>query len=146
DTLELLLNLVENALGVHLDVAFGVIADAGDEHQVAVRDRAVEQRRLVGPAAVSVMDLLDRLLALRRGGGGQPRRGSGGRRGRAALDETASIRWRHVGLLVVSTDRYSIDQNINFTPSWTCLMFGYVVLVALIRPNVAEPNTAFGLP
>jgi hypothetical protein len=31
-------------------------------------------------------------------------------------------------------------------PSWICRMFGYDKFVALIRPNVAVPNTAFGLP
>jgi hypothetical protein len=37
-------------------------------------------------------------------------------------------------------------QKISFSPSCIWRMFGYVVLVALMRPNVAEPNIAFGWP
>ena len=37
-------------------------------------------------------------------------------------------------------------QKINFSPNCIWRMFGYVVLVALMRPNVAEPNMALGWP
>src|SRR5262245_35412912 len=38
DALELLLDLIEDRLGVYLDIAFGVVADAGNEYEVPVRD------------------------------------------------------------------------------------------------------------
>ena len=37
-------------------------------------------------------------------------------------------------------------QKINFPPSWICRMFGYVVLVAVMRPKLAVPKVALGLP
>src|SRR5439155_11854585 len=153
----------EHALGVHLDIAFGVIADAGDEHQAAVGDRSVEERRLLRLAAVSVVDLLDGLLALSGDCRGKRRRRHRRCRGHAAPEETTSIRWLHVGTpsfdvarslqasvrrsaKAFALRRFVHRQNINFAPSWICRMFGYDVLVALMRPNVAVPNTALGLP
>src|SRR5262249_57617002 len=71
------------------------------------------------------------------GGGGGKRSSRHGRcRSHATLHETASIRLLHV----------RAPQKINFAPSWIWRWFGYVVLVALMRPKFAEPNTAFGLP
>src|SRR5207244_10499476 len=126
DALELLLDLIEDAFRMHLDVAFGVKPDAGDEYQIAVGDRSVEERRLLRLAAVSVVDFLDRLLTLCGGCRWKRRSGHGRCRGRTASDETASIRVLHLE---------TSSQKINFAPRWICRMFGSDAFVALIRPT-----------
>src|SRR5262245_44468111 len=72
------------------------MADAGDEQQVAVRHDPVEQRCLLRFAAVRIVHLFRRLLALR----GCRRRNrcccEGCGRGHATTDERASIRCLHI--------------------------------------------------
>ena len=58
--LQRLLNLVQHVGGVRLDVAWKVRASAGNEEQIAVGNRAAEQRRGLGLLA-PVMNLLLRV-------------------------------------------------------------------------------------
>ena len=90
---QLLLDGLENLLGVHRNVARLVVSHARYENQIAVGDRAAEQRRILGLLAVAVDDPLGGLLLCLGGGdgGGGDRRGSGC----AASKKLASIGCAH---------------------------------------------------
>src|ERR1017187_8798929 len=92
--LQLLLDGIQHDFGMGLDVARDVRSYTGDEEQIAVGDRAVEERRLGRwrrLLAILVKDPLGGLLGLRRGGGPHSRRG-----GHATSQEIPSIGLFHV--------------------------------------------------
>jgi len=97
DALQLLLDGIQHNLGMGLDIAWDVRAHAGNEEQIAVGNRAIEERRLGSRRRllpILIKHLFGWLVALRRGG--HRRHGRGSRRGGdPASQEIPSIRLLH---------------------------------------------------